>query len=71
MTPKNKAQELVDKMPDVMSLTLRKMCALIAVDEILNSFDAFMDSRKNMRHELEIEAERYWQQIKNEISTLS
>lgn len=40
------------------------------VQEILKSFDGFMDARKNLRHELEIEAERYWLSVKAEIEKL-
>lgn len=47
-----------------------KECALIAVDEILISFNSFMDSRRNFRHELEIDAERFWEKVKSEIKKL-
>jgi len=73
MTPKEKAKELFDKMnfshPEHEKY-VAKECALIAVDEILKSFDGFMDSSKHFRHELEIDAERYWQQVKAEIELL-
>jgi hypothetical protein len=76
MTPKEKAKEIVERYKpltyfDKMEFKERYIeCALIAVGEILSSFDSFMDSRRNMRHELEIEAERYWQQVKKEINNL-
>jgi len=47
-----------------------KQCALICVDEILKSFDGFMDSRRNFRHELEIDAERYWIKVKEAITKI-
>jgi len=82
MTPEEKAKELIgrfmkhayaewhpEKGFDKASLeTNAKQCAAICVQEILSSFNSFMDQRKNMRHELEIEAERYWQQVLNAIN---
>lgn len=47
-----------------------EQCALLCVDEILASFNSFMDSRKEFRHELEIDAERYWKSVKEEINKL-
>lgn len=77
MTPKEKAFELKKSFTDKLfndghriSKPMIKLCALIAVDEILKSFDEFMDTRKNFRHELEIEAERYWLKVKEEIEHL-
>lgn len=77
MTPKEKAKELIEKycqilFDDVQIVNISSpiRCALIAVDEIINSFNAFMDSRKNFRHELEIDAERYWQKVKEEIQDI-
>ena len=51
-------------------LSQAKKAATIVVDEILLSFDGFMDARKNFRHELEIDAERYWKSVKTEIESL-
>ena len=82
MTPKDKAWELFSNhfvMIEAIKYSpyidfnghfMAKKCALISVDEILKSFDAFMDSRKNFRHELEIDAERYWKEVKQEIENL-
>ena len=80
MTPKEKAVELVSKFRNEFKWVEEyhnvdlyrdtRQCALIAVDEILKSFEAFMDSRRNFRHELEIDAERYWQSVKKEIELL-
>jgi hypothetical protein len=49
MTPKEKAEELVDKYyvlihPKVNSYYQAKQCALIAVDEILNNFGLISES---------------------------
>ncbi len=67
MTPKEKAQELYDKYEFVyiQNYTSKhevKQCALIAVDEILNSRPAITDSQ--------IEYQNYWQQVKTEIEKL-
>ena len=51
-------------------LSQAKKAATIVVDEVLLSFDGFMDARKNFRHELEIDAERYWLAVKAEIEKL-
>lgn len=47
-----------------------KQCAIICIDEILSSFNSFMDSRRNFRHELEIDAEHFWLSVKEEILKL-
>jgi hypothetical protein len=64
MTPKEKAKELVDKYWDLggMDVYIAKVCALIAVDEILslsciNDFNGY--TNKN--------TEKYWQEVKTEI----
>jgi hypothetical protein len=67
MTPKEKARELFDKYYDLFPGKYKidfgyresKKCALVAVDEILNSgkdVDEFADA--------------YWQEVKNEIKKL-
>ena len=69
MTPKEKAEELVDKMIATYEITSNfcydstaKECALIAVDEILNSVkDNFIYS---------IKFHEYWQEVKQEIEKL-
>jgi len=57
MTPKEKCNELVDKMYS-QSTTLHdaQRCALIAVDEILEECDLFRDW--------------YWEEVKTEIKNL-
>ena len=71
MTPKEKAEELVDKFTyhcggsdynTVMKNS--KQCALIAVDEIIQLHKGkFMCEREGQNEE-------YWQQVKNEIEKL-
>ena len=65
MTPKEKAEELVDKFKyeskHYLMLDAEK-CALIAVDEILKSRPAITDSQ--------IEYQNYWQEVKQEIENL-
>ena len=57
MTPKEKAQELIDKMTMEIGKFNAKHCALIAVDEILsiNSVDK------------DLELSDYWEEVKQEI----
>lgn len=70
MTPKEKAKELVGKMYLVdnvmgiypMCFRTSKQCALIAVDEILMSYDT-----KHLIYPKEV---KYWQQVKQEIEKL-
>jgi hypothetical protein len=61
MTPKEKAEELVEKMiiyhsPDDKDYEAAKDCALIAVDEILETNP--------------YKARNYWQEVKKEIELL-
>jgi hypothetical protein len=61
MTPKEKAEELVDKfnLPSGLMSIERKQCALIAVDEIYNSgLLVFVDD------------EQYWHEVKQEIEKI-
>jgi hypothetical protein len=69
MTPKEKAIEIVDKFKldpikplCIMHYEHSKQCALIAVDEILNSRPQITDSQ--------IEYNNYWQEVKTEIQKL-
>jgi hypothetical protein len=66
MTPREKAEELVSKYFHLFYFDLdweqSKPCALIAVDEILNSRPAITDSQ--------VEYNEYWQQVKQEIKNL-
>jgi hypothetical protein len=70
MTPKEKAKELVDKMyqhqwrKDTIEFRNAKQCALIAVEEILNTH---LLSEKNI---LGIHPVDYWQEVKQEIEKL-
>jgi hypothetical protein len=65
MTPKEKAEELVQKYmmntPVGFHIEDAKECALIAVDEILNN-DGFT--------QFDIYLTEYWQQVKQEIINL-
>ena len=58
MTPKEKAEELVDKYYEFhyINYELAKQCALIAVDEILKTNP--------------YKARNYWQEVKTEIEKL-
>lgn len=67
MTPKEKAKELVEKyqfveIANYTSMFEVKQCALISVDEIINThqFDGGID----------YDEMRYWEQVKHEISNL-
>jgi len=68
MKPKEKAQEIFDKMYQVddimgnypMCFDTAKKCALIAVEEIINSIDA----------EEHVILYIYWQKLKTEIENL-
>ena len=65
MTPKEKAKELFNKMfcsSRSIEVEQAKKCALIAVDEIINSRPAITDSQ--------IEYKNYWQEVKTEIQNL-
>ena len=69
MTPKEKAKELIDKYYHLFSVELEntidyreaKNCALIAVDEILNEYNDFMQTREQFG---------YWEEVKQEIYEL-
>ena len=72
MTPKEKAKELVEKMiiyhsPDDKDYEAAKDCALIAVDEILESlgYKKLSDSPYTT-----LEARQYYVQVKQEIENL-
>jgi hypothetical protein len=69
MTPKEKAEELVHKF-DLMqtyieefSLEDAKQCALIAVDEVLESHYKLLSGVKTSIY-------KYWQEVKEEIEKL-
>ena len=68
MTPKEKAQELVNRFAPCVDtfhkgiLENAKQCALIAVDEILKSYDS-----KDLIYPKEV---KYWEEVKQEINNL-
>lgn len=68
MTPKEKAEELVEKMrikqPYPNKKTFAKQCALIAVDEIIIELtQEISPSIHGFRH-------KYWQQVRTEIENI-
>ena len=68
MTPKEKAKELVDRMLNSQSHTCElydaKLCAIIAVDELLSNIEPSVS--------MDIISARikYWEQVKEEINNL-
>ena len=69
LTPKEKAKELVEKFSDLedgeMYIGKAKQCALIAVDEIINSLENYgkeSDELQNMENDF-----RYWQEVRQEL----
>lgn len=85
MTPQEKAKELVAKFSPLVTtwdcywdaprdesliLADSKRCALICVEEILDSFKVFMDSRQEFRHSLENESIAYWNEVKTHIEQM-
>ena len=63
MTPKEKAKELKYKMENF--TIYPKRCALIAVDEILNSNPNYPEFKENEGTPI-----RYWEVVKQEIENL-
>jgi len=68
MTPKEKAEELVEKYDETLtyleSKSKAKQCAIIAVDEILKMVD------ESMQGFLDSDIIAYWKQVKTEIEKL-
>ena len=67
INPKDKAIELIDKYKDVrwdIDPTTAKLCAMVAVDEILNIYQI-----KNAAFEF-YELRNYWQDVKQELEQL-
>ena len=69
LTPKEKAKELVEKFSDLedgeMYIGKAKQCALITVDEIINSLENYgkeSDELQNMENDF-----RYWQEVKEDL----
>ena len=63
MTPKEKAEELVERLYGCAEINeyTAKRCALIAVDEILNLASFYNDTQGEVT---------YWQEVKQEIENL-
>jgi hypothetical protein len=76
MIAKDKAEELVKKMYAVHSnsasdITLMfAKCALIAVDEVINSAPFFCYDDEDNFYRSVIDAKQYWEQVKQEIEKL-
>jgi hypothetical protein len=73
-TPKEKAKELIDKFT-VVGLQQRNegyQCALIAVDEILNTLKIFIEKDTTSKSVVNFSVSRivYWVQVKQEIEKL-
>ena len=63
MTPKQKAALIVlQYMSKVVSMKLAKQCAIISVDEIIDSRFAITESQLDYQY--------YWNQVKQEINNL-
>lgn len=68
MTPKEKANELVDKFIQTNgNAFFAKECALIAVDNILNNFGSLTDGKS---HYCDYATIKYYEQVKEEIQKL-
>jgi hypothetical protein len=66
MTPKEKAEELVDRFyNEVRYMQRSKECALIAVDELISSHNKWDDYAQTNSEEY-----YYWQEVKQEIEKL-
>ena len=76
MTPKEKAKELLDKydfvyIQNYTSMFEVKQCAIIAVDEILNSSPSLPILGDGGTYGEDIELSKlYWQEVKQEIEKL-
>lgn len=68
MTPKEKAQELVDKMYGVTDYQA-KQSALIAVDEILSELAYTQNYVEDAMNKIKVYIS-YWQEVKTEIEKL-
>jgi len=69
MTPKEKAEELVNEMFDYTEATYQaaKKCALIAVDEIINNNNKIPGNAVGLHIDANI---NYWKEVKQEIEKL-
>lgn len=78
MTPKEKAQELVGKMCNIeerfgsVGIYEGKECALIAVDEIINTLKIFPEKDTTSKSVVNFSVSRimYWVTVKQEIEKL-
>jgi hypothetical protein len=74
MTPKEKAQELFDKMYEYAIFDeAAKQCALIAVNELIESFNSIYDaSIRNIEKysDAKYGMKDYWDEVKQEIEKL-
>ena len=77
MTPKEKAKELVDRFyNEVKYMERAKVCALIAVDEIINSNPHIYieiggsDCRGDWSYKEAQSNQLYWKEVKHEIKKL-
>ena len=81
MTPKEKAKELVDKFmnSDNMIFLIKgaKECALITVDEILETTKKYVSLREKVQYSktgfdnvVHTQYDKYWQEVKQEIKLL-
>lgn len=73
MTPQEKAKDLVDKMHIINSIKIAKQCALIAVDELIESFNSIYDaSIRNIEKYsgAKYGMRDYWEEVKKEIEKL-
>jgi len=76
MTPKEKAKELLERMTvhhwtDVCDSEGAKQCALIAVDEIINSSPSLPILGDSGSYVEDIELSKiYWEEVKQEIENL-
>jgi hypothetical protein len=72
MTPKEKAEELVNKFYEIennsdyfgVNWKIAKQCALIAVDEVIQQLTPIEKAPNNKS------AFQYWQEVKNEIEKI-
>jgi hypothetical protein len=71
MTPKEKAKELIDKMTTEIGKFNAKQCALVAVNELINSIPCIPSPilNENITDSI-MQAREYWKEVKNEIDKL-
>ena len=82
MTPKNKAQELVNSYRiilmnedtecgnEILCTSIAKQCALIAVDQVIKMLDVVCESKSYDPFEAPMYDLKEWKQIKEEIEKL-